>query len=202
MVRQDHILVSIISEGRVLTEYDEPDRASLPSNTHVKYIEVSTGARFGVKFQLWPGFDFHGADGVYWKFCVDDDETRYFGTLREPYGYPSNGKIKIHLTDVYDTVYFKGESKESSFQFGPLSIGEYVQLSLMSPASPDCSPAEEDDNMDLNPNALQKLGSIRVEAYRGKRKRVTPHPIASRPFVRDEISERVLKGKSLKNNVK
>lgn len=54
----------------------------------------------------------------------------------------------------------------------------------------------------VDPKSLANLGSIRVQVFRAKRRKIVPHHLAALPLVRDEISEKVFKGKSLKNNIK
>jgi len=54
----------------------------------------------------------------------------------------------------------------------------------------------------INPEVLQNMGSIRVMVYRAKIEKVAPYFPGQVPLARDEISETILKGKSLKNNVK
>jgi hypothetical protein len=56
----------------------------------------------------------------------------------------------------------------------------------------------------LKPEQLVEIGTIRVEVFRAERKQLeTPYVYdASVPEVLDEIPERMLKGKAIKNNVK
>lgn len=51
---------------------------------------------------------------------------------------------------------------------------------------------------------VQKLGSIRIDVYRAKKvKSDTPHFWeGEKPKVLDELPEKVLKGRAVKNNVK
>ena len=57
-----YIEVAIVSEGGILTEYDNPDgEGQTAAQTTEKFIEASTGTRFAVRYTIKPGFCLHNA---------------------------------------------------------------------------------------------------------------------------------------------
>jgi len=128
MVVQDHILVRVVSEGHCLTEHNEPGSPMVPPNTHVRYVEVSTGAKFAIKLQLLPGFDFQAADVLGYEVYIDDSTLNHYGKLLPNEGNPVNDKIRKHITESRaESVFYNSvtNSYESGgFQFGVLSMGK------------------------------------------------------------------------------
>lgn len=128
MVKQDYIEVKIVSEKRALQDLGDPDGVVPPSNTHVKYIEVSTGAKFGVQIRLWPGFNFYEADCVYYRIYIDEADMYHFGEIANTSQDAPNGKASKHISRLRDNTDFydekTGRTENASYVFGVLSMGK------------------------------------------------------------------------------
>lgn len=135
MVVQEHIEVRIVSEGHPLVELDEPDKLMVPPNSQVKFVEVSTGAEFSVRIQLWPGFNFYDADALYYEIYIDDIDFRHLGEINKRDVHQIDGKVRTHHTKLRASTFFHnaqdGGSELGNFQFGVLSMGKNLDQVLL-----------------------------------------------------------------------
>lgn len=127
MPSQDLIDVRVIVGGRSLKEYREPGTVD-EDHTQVRYIEITAGQQFGVQITWQAGFDFMWADGLYYKFEIDnDDSPAYSFTPKRDTAHYYGRLVKAEV-ETRDTDPFKNETtgqwEHCPYVFGALGIGE------------------------------------------------------------------------------
>ncbi|EXJ62729.1 hypothetical protein A1O7_03167 [Cladophialophora yegresii CBS 114405] len=186
-----HINVEVCVDGNPLREYSDPEREVEDDHHVTRYVEVKAGQKFSVEVVLLPGFKFFTASDVHIEFRIDqNNDVRYHNCPYESVE-AHRGELRhrqefwFHLRSVRDEV--TGQWVSVCHEFGPLAVDGDAPLP---------------ENLTLSD--IDLLGSLRVSVYRAKRKwLVEPYVwdgYPAKPL--DEISERALKGKAIKNNVK
>ncbi|ETI23424.1 hypothetical protein G647_05226 [Cladophialophora carrionii CBS 160.54] len=191
MPAQGCITAELYVDGQPLKEYSDPEREAEDDHRMTRYVEVKAGQRFSVKVALLPGFQFFTASDVRIEFYID--QNHHWQSFNCPYEsvvtyraeLQHREEVWFHSSLMKDE--FTGQWVTTSYGFGPLAVDGDAPL-------PE----------NLTPSDIDLLGSLRVSVYRAKKKTLYKPYVwdGSTPKPLDEISERALKGKAIKHNVK
>ena len=124
------IQINIVSEGKELVEYRDPQEGSTPSSDakQTRYIEATTGAKFSVDVKLLPGFQLSNADGVQYRILIDNDKGGYFGGFAGHELSAEEGKVVMpHSSSTDGSIFQDAQTKKWhswKFSFGGVAISE------------------------------------------------------------------------------
>ncbi|KAH0556309.1 hypothetical protein GP486_005762 [Trichoglossum hirsutum] len=123
----DDIEVVITSGGEPLTEYDDPGKIGQgAARTTEKLVEASTGAQFGFRFIIKPGYHLHGAQGVAFDLYADGQRRMRMTEAIRP-GSLLSGEVPEELvkgkaiTNYVTHIEGKASSTPSGFSYEPMS---------------------------------------------------------------------------------
>ena len=205
MPAQDLIDVRINVDGKPLQEYMEPE-ATGEGNKRVRYVEVKAGQEFSVQITWKAGFELMWTEALTVEVCIDDINFKIWKALEKKDIQHRRGRL---LHDEYmfmQSVHLKnditGTWERCPYTFGVLGISE-CRISTNRKPGTDHGAADEAP-VNVTPQNVRKLGSIKVEVYRAAKVKLDKPYLwnGERPEILDEISEKALKGQPLKNNVK
>ncbi|KAL9004113.1 MAG: hypothetical protein Q9188_003057 [Gyalolechia gomerana] len=173
----------VISNHQQCPIYDDPAvHDDEDPFTRQKYIEAVTGATFTIKVTLDRKFDFASSDAVRISFTLDNISLLYYNDI-QPLHFKSGLKRSAHLERMKSYCPHTHQWQQGDLSFGKLDI-------------------KETSNSAVSPDESKNLGRIRVSYRRikyGKRRDFTP---TSRGTERvSEVSEKILKGKSIDNTI-
>ncbi|KAL8802904.1 MAG: hypothetical protein Q9182_003520 [Xanthomendoza sp. 2 TL-2023] len=160
--------------------YDEPDASNHDEPfTQQKYIEAVADATFSIKVTLDPDFDFANCDAVRAKVNLDGDLRGWYQDLkpRDVFG----GGRQACLDTITRWCPEAGQWQKASYSFGKLDI-------------------KEASDSRVSREQISSLGSIRISFRRiyfgapTEGQYQTPQRIS-------EVSEKMLKGKSIQHSI-
>lgn len=114
MPSHDFINVRLTVDRSPVIEYPAPGDGHERDRTLLRYIEARQDQQFAVRITLQPGFDFQGADYVYYRFALDDSLNYSFHEFPRYNASHSNGVLlnemrglgyKIQLKDDVSGVW-------------------------------------------------------------------------------------------------
>ena len=203
------VTVEVISEGKTLRFYDDPDEGH-SSRTQHQYIEAVTGAVFKVRVVLSKDFPLYwlGAnDAVRLSVNYDGQQLDWysdFSTLKLLQCWNEGRSAEHFFARVHRYCHNSRQWTVGETSFGALSTRE---LSLVPSLGSLFLIVYTGDTMDSGPSMteVKDLGKIRVTIRRVHRtKRASPLYASKdkmgRPIV--EVSEKILKGKAISNTVR
>ncbi|KAI9781285.1 MAG: hypothetical protein M1839_006078 [Geoglossum umbratile] len=177
----DEIEVSIISDGRPLVEYDDPDREDQNNAlTTERYIEAITGSRFAIRYTIKPTFHLHHAQGVHVSIFADGRYATGRNIREDKLG-------RREWTETVTTMtYFCHDRNvwmDAEMAFGSLQIVENASDKSSGFATED-------------------LGTLNVEFCRVLKRRFDGPELADlNNAIVGEVSEKALKGRAITNSV-
>lgn len=202
----DFIQPQIFVDDQPLVEYPDPDGDDQDVSDITRYVEVKAGQKFKVQVTLLPGFQLLGAPLVYTAIRIDQDETLLYHVLdcSEMHG----GAVRQPKMSCFETVKFKDDNTGNWVfakpEFGALGLGESTNYSRL--AGEVSSMTGEDIPLPetFRLSKIDHLGSIRVTVYRAHRRKLVVPRVWNGKLEKplDQIAEKALKGRSVKNNVK
>ena len=201
--------VEVISNGEVLTLYDDPDdEPSHDPRVRQRYVEAVTGATFEVRvcvdrrFKL---FSLGRNDAV--RATIYYDSTHKYGkdllvdALLDSSRF--GGRVSCTFTNIYNFCPKTGQWKKGATTFGALVTSEpkyepvYSQTFLIRSVGETAThvPSVAD---------LEGLGMIKLKLQRAQRfLRTQPPPEVKKASSSvTEVSEKVLKGRAIANTVR
>ncbi|KAL9030410.1 MAG: hypothetical protein Q9196_001467 [Gyalolechia fulgens] len=173
----------ILSANQPCPIYDDPDA---PDNedrfTRQKYIEAVTGATFIIKVTLDRDFRFASSDAVRIMFTLDNMPRSYYEDVRRK-DIRSGEKRSVRLECMQKYCLRTHQWQRGHLSFGKLEIKETTDSAV-------------------SPNELKNLGRIRVSYQRIKYGQTRDQRSIYHDTERvSEVSEKVLKGKSIENTI-
>ncbi|KAL8941400.1 MAG: hypothetical protein Q9211_001841 [Gyalolechia sp. 1 TL-2023] len=173
----------ILSANQPCPIYDDPDA---PDNedrfTRQKYIEAVTGATFIIKVTLDRDFRFASSDAVRIMFTLDNMPRSYYEDVRRR-DIRSGEKRSVRLECMQKYCLRTHQWQRGYLSFGKLEIKETTDSAV-------------------SPNELKNLGRIRVSYQRIKYGQTRDQRSIYHDTERvSEVSEKVLKGKSIENTI-
>ncbi|EXJ80328.1 hypothetical protein A1O1_08472 [Capronia coronata CBS 617.96] len=185
---QDLMDVRVLVDGKPLQEYLDPDGPADTSHQQTRYIEVKAGQKFSLEVTLLPGFEFYNGRGVFANLRVDNGEWkgRYVKSSlargsREKLLHPRCIGFTQQLCKDEDTGLWHMYDRV----FGAFGTNDETTV-----------PAHL-ENCDVD-----SLGTIRVTVFRLRWESDLSPKDWKIPETVDELPEKMLKGKQLKNMVK
>jgi hypothetical protein len=203
--------VRITVNGSPLPEYHHPETRDDEGHPHSRFVEAKTGQAFDVQIKLQSDFDFQFAPYVFYEFFLDECPTGNSDSFKKCATDHRKGILRYELKHNWNTIPLEDDSteewKECPITFGALGMSKFSRFSLFQLIGQTIHLSHEADSDPVSSLELHKLkdiGSIRVNVFRCKpRKLAFPMaPDGRRPTVLDEVSEKCLKGKAIKNNIK
>ncbi|KAL8721794.1 MAG: hypothetical protein Q9225_001594 [Loekoesia sp. 1 TL-2023] len=175
----------IISGGKTCPMYDDPDgNDAEDSFTQHKYIEAVTGAAFEVQTTLNADFDFATCDAVRLTVNLDAAVGQYLDIKRKDGLVEPGQKRSARLASIIRYSSKTGQWQKGALTFGKLEI-------------------KETSNSNPSPNDMKGLGQIQI-----RYQRVVFHGVRENQMMAycipdrvSEVSEKLLKGKSVENTI-
>ncbi|KAH0535921.1 hypothetical protein FGG08_007164 [Glutinoglossum americanum] len=177
--------VVIVSNGKNLKEYDNPDGDDHGDDSGLaqkveKFIEASNGAKFAIQCTIKPSFPLYGADGVSVGFYTDGQ-------------YINGRSVSVDLLrtrgwtgTASNMVYFCHE--RNTWMDAELSFGDLRTVE---------GGASEQSSSCL----IKSLGVIKVTISRGAKKEGGRFKPPKGDIIGSEVSEKAVKGRAITNRV-
>ncbi|KAL8811215.1 MAG: hypothetical protein Q9223_001068 [Gallowayella weberi] len=171
----------VVVANRSSPMYDEPDASNDDEPfTQQKYIEAVAEATFEVKVTLDPNFDFAGCDAVRVKVGLDGDKGYYMDIQA------TADAFEVRLGTMRRWCPESGQWQRGSYSFGKLDIKEV-------------------SDSRVSREQISSLGSIRISyrrIYFGQTREARTEAQYSTYKRVSEVSEKMLKGKSIQYSMK
>lgn len=127
MPSQGLVDVRVIVGGRPLEEYLEPGTVD-EGHTQSRYVEITAGQQFSVRFKWQAGFDLMWADGLYYKLLIDDSNLNHYRFTPKKDVTHDHGKLIVATVQNREDTSFKneitGKWENCPFVFGAPGISE------------------------------------------------------------------------------
>lgn len=206
MPNNDFIDVRVLVGNELLQEHDDPGGNGDKRGTAVRYVEATTGQEFAVQVKILPGFNLRHAPWLCSMLYIDNIDKAWQTAIPCKDLPHSRGVLLQEHTHLFRTTALKDQQglwRIAPYTFGALGISMYLKhryCARQLTYSADEAPTQNG----LTPEQVSKIGTIRISFYRAKRTlKAVPEFWHGGSFSElDEISEKQLKGREIKNNVK